>query len=204
MVALEESTMSLQKLTLEIDGVEVEQDSPAIFEWQDRSNGFRRLLVSVPVDKPDLLQRLSEALPPPYYVLYILHTPRGEGEPGRYQSTELTRPELDAFLARLQTYFAGDARHDLWVYSPESRRTLIWDRHNLMFVEGEPFEDIINILLSLGFSEHLLTPIETHCHHYRAAFDKDAVAVLEAFDWLQTPLRPEDEQILAELAPSED
>jgi hypothetical protein len=33
-----------------------------------------------------------------------------------------------------------------------------------------------------------------HEHHYRAAFDGDAKALLEAFDWYRTPLRPEDEQ----------
>lgn len=182
------------KLTLAIDGVETEQSSTATFEREIMSTGMERLLISVPPQYSDLLRRLAEILPPPYYVLYVLHTPRGEGDPGRYQSTELTWPDLSDFLVRYSRYLAGDARHDLWVHSPETKQTLIWTRHNQIFAEGQPLDRIATLLISLGFKEGEVEPIPTHIHHYRSEFDEDAAAVLAYFDWYRTPLRPEDEQ----------
>jgi len=186
--------MPVHKLTLDVGGTEVDQASPATFQRQVTASGTERLLISVPPDRPDLFLRLAEVLPPPYFVLYVLHTPRGEGEPGRYQSTELTLDELRDFLVQYQSYVAGDARHDVWVYSPNSKRTLIWDRHNQIFAEGNPLADIAATLAGLGFSEGAIAPISDHYHHYRPEFDGEAASVLHAFDWYRTPLRPEDEQ----------
>jgi hypothetical protein len=181
------------KLTL-VDGVEVEQSSAATFERQTTNSGQQRLLISVPPEQSNLFWKLARILPPPYFALYILHTPRGEGEPGRYQSTELSWSDLDNFLLRYADYFAGDARHDIWVYSPETKRTLIWTRHNQIFAEGQPLADIAAELVGLGFHEDKIDPIRDHIHHYRPEFDEDAAGVLDFFDWYRTPLRPEDEQ----------
>ena len=68
-----------QKLSLEVDGKEVAQASPATFERQTMSSGGERLLISVPFDQPDLLRTLFKELPPPYYVLYMSFTRRGRG-----------------------------------------------------------------------------------------------------------------------------
>jgi hypothetical protein len=57
---------------------------------------------------------LAELLPPPFYVLYILHTPRGEGEAGRYQSNERSLDELSGLLSKYSSFFSSDGRHDLW------------------------------------------------------------------------------------------
>jgi hypothetical protein len=186
--------MPMHKLTLEMGGTEVDQASPATFQRQVTISGKERLLISVPPDQPSLFLHLAEILPPPYFVLYVLHTPRGEGEPGRYQSTELSWEELRSFLIQYQSYFAGDARHDVWVYSPTSGRTLIWDRHNQIFAEGHPLDDIMETLVGIGFKEDAIGPISDHYHHYRPEFDEEASSVLHAFDWRRTPLRPEDEQ----------
>lgn len=182
------------KMTLELNGDEVDQSPALVFEKQVMKTGARRVVVFVPSGHSDLLQRLSVLLPEPFYVLYVLHTPRGEGEPGRYQSTELTREELDRFLIQYRSFFAGDARHDLWVYSPSSGRTLIWDRHNMLFAEGYPLDDVIDALGEQGFKEGVLQPLANHFHHYRPECDGDAANLLTEFDWHRTPLRPEDEQ----------
>ena len=81
----------MRKLTLELNGKEIDQSPPFTFEQQRTKTGTRRVAALVPNEQADLLQRLSALLPEPFYVLYVLHTPRGEGEPGRYQSTELSR-----------------------------------------------------------------------------------------------------------------
>jgi len=186
--------VAVHKLTLEVDGREVKQASPAMFHRQITASGAERLVISVPPDQPDLFLHLASVLSPPYFALYVLHTPRGEGEPGRYQSTELSLEELQGFLNRYQSYFASDARHDLWVYAPESRRTIIWDRHNQIFAEGQPLDDIVATLFGRGFKEGVIDPIPAHFHHYRPEFDGDAKSLLHAFDWYRTALRPEDEQ----------
>ena len=184
----------LHKVTLDVNGVEIEQVPPAVFERRPTSTGTERLLLDVPDEHTDLILRLTELLPPPYYVLYVLHTPRGESEPGRYQSTELSLDQTKTFLIKYESYFAGDARHDLWVYSPTSSQTLVWDRHNRLFAEGQPLAVVVDALVHLGFAEGTVQPLGNHYHHYRPEFDNEAAGVLDEFDWLRTPLRNEDEQ----------
>jgi len=91
------------------------------------SAGTPKIVLSVPDGQSDLFGRLAELLPPPFFVLYVLHTPRGEGEAGRYQSTELTLCEPSDLLRRYASFFASDGRHDSWVHSPGPNRTLVWD-----------------------------------------------------------------------------
>lgn len=184
----------MRKLTIEIDGEELEQSPRAVFEHQIMRSGTPRVVTYVPNDKADLLRRLSVLLPEPFYVLYILHTSRGQGELGRYQSAELSRAELDQFLVKYEPFFADDARHDVWVYSPSSGRTLIWDRHNLLFAEGEPLDDVITSLVAQGFEAGSVEPLDCHFHHYRQEYDEAASSLLAELDWYRTPLRPEDEQ----------
>ncbi|MGY3453362.1 hypothetical protein [Bradyrhizobium sp. USDA 4353] len=184
----------MKKLSLLVDGAELAQSSPAVFEQRRMSTGAERIVLSVPDDHADLLHRLTALLPPPFFLLYILHTPRGEAEPGRYQSPELSRDALDDILRTYVSFFCCDGRHDLWVHSPQSRQTLIWDRHNLLFAEGEPLAPVRDALLKSGFSEASLEPLGAHAHHYREEYDAAASRLLGEFDWHRTPLRPEDEQ----------
>ncbi|MES1180009.1 MAG: hypothetical protein ABUL43_02315 [Hyphomicrobium sp.] len=187
---------AVPKVTLSVDGAERGYAASLIFQTQVMSSGKQRILLSVPPEMPELFSRLVDRLQPPLYVLYVLHTPRGEGEPGRYQSTELSGDEVRSFLSRFSAYFAEDARHDIWVYSPATKRSIIWDRHNELFAEGEPFADIVAELNVLGFKEGIVDRIASHdhIHHYRPELDADAAAVVGAYDWYRTPLRPEDAQ----------
>lgn len=184
----------LHKLTLEVAGIEVDQAPPPVFETGTTSTGIDRLMLDVPDEHTNLLCQLAELLPPPYYVLYVLHTPRGEGEPGRYQSQELSLAQVRDFLGKYSSFFSGDGRHDLWVYSPTSSQTLVWDRHNRLFVEGAPLNVFVVALVRLGFREGKLEPIGNHYHHYRPEFDNHAAGVLKELDWYRTPLREDDEQ----------
>lgn len=184
----------MQKLTLLVDGAEREQSSPAIFETRKMSTGAPQIVLSVPNEQTDLLCQLTALLSPPYFALYILHTPRGEAEPGRYQSPELSRQELTYLLRTYAVFWSSDARHDLWVHSPASHATLVWDRHNLLFAEGHALDDVREALLQSGFREGQLERLGAHTHHYRAEFDAEAASLLKEFDWHRTPLRPEDVQ----------
>jgi len=171
----------------------IEHSHPPVYQLDTMDNGGQRLRSGVPGGDPVVFGKLSACLEPPLFLLYVLHTPRGEGEPGRYQSTEIDHAALNAFLTRFEAYLANDARFDLWAYSPAARATVVWDRHNTIFAYGNGacFEATLR---ALGFTAGELPLLGEHMHHYRAEYDADARAILEAFDWHRTDLRPQDEQ----------
>lgn len=166
---------------------------PRTFMTEITNNGSSRLVVGVPDGDSSIFAKLVDCLEPPCFLLYILHTPRGEGEPGRYQSPSINFDELHSFLDRFSDFFVADARYDLWAYSPSEKATVVWDRHNLIYAYG-PIEQFCSTLKSLGFDSGTPGISFPHQHHYREEFDFDAKELLSTFEWSYTPLRPEDEQ----------
>ncbi len=57
-------------------------------------------MATAPGSDPLVFQALAGRLTPPFLLLYVLHMPRGTGEPGRYQSPEIDAAALRAFLHR--------------------------------------------------------------------------------------------------------
>lgn len=164
-----------------------------IFTTETTSAETQRLVAGVPGGDVSVMLKLIECLTPPFLVLYVLHTPRGEGDPGRYQSPPIEPGELQTFISRFSSYFAGDARFDIWIHSSTAKGTLIWDRHNLIYGYG-PIERFNRSLSGIGFSEGKPNVPEPHMHHYRQELDAEATAMLSAFSWQYSPLHPEDEQ----------
>jgi hypothetical protein len=187
---------AFRKIALDVEGVETEAPSSAVFERQLMASGKPRLVIAASPGTPEVFRELVRRLPAPLFLLYVLHTPRGEGDVGRYQSPELDSQQVDDFLADFTPYLAGDARHDTWAHSASDGRTLNWDRHDLIYAEGEPLEDTAAILAAMGYEigAVLSAGAVPHVHYYRPEFDADAAAVLARFDWDRTDLRPEDEQ----------
>ncbi len=185
-----------RKLTLDIDGVETAAPTSALFEWQQMTSGKARLLITAPPDQPGLFRALCDCLASPLFMLYVLHTPRSEARAGRYQSPQLDNNQVADVLAAFQPYLAGDGRHDTWVHSTGYGRTLIWDRHDLIYAEGEPLNDIVAVLEARGFADGSAPRLGAapHIHYYRAEFDADAAALQARYAWSRTDLRPEDEQ----------
>ena len=124
------------KLSRFAQAEEVAHSYPPTYAFERMANGADRLVAAVPGGDAEVLSRLASCLAGPYGVLYLLHTPRTNARPGRYQSPALSKQQLSAFLERFADYLGGDARHDLWVHSPEERGTLVWDRHDLIFAYG--------------------------------------------------------------------
>ncbi len=186
----------LRKLTLDADGVETVVSFPAVFECGLMTNGAPRLLITVPDERPSVFRELVSLLTAPIFLLYILHSPRGEGAAGRYQSPPLDVSEVDDFLTAFAPFLAGDGRHDLWAHSAGDGRTFVWDRHDIIYAEGEPLDEVEAKLKSMGFTSGAVPRLGagSHIHHYRTEFDADAAAVLARFDWIRTDLRPQDEQ----------
>jgi hypothetical protein len=179
----------MYKLSHQVDGEWIEFVHPFVYEIKGH------LAAGVPSGDSLVFQRMMECLEPPYFLLYVLHTPRGEAEPGRYQSPEVSREEVGAFLVRFSSYLKADARFDLWVHSPKDNGTVVWDRHNQLYAYG-PTDRYAEALTSMGFqSGEVAAPIPIpHTHHYRVEFDEQARQVIAAMPWKHSPLRPEDEQ----------
>jgi hypothetical protein len=188
-----DNTLDLMyKLSHLIDGRWVEHSSSAVYSI-DAIGAVPCLKAGVPSGDPAVFEQLVLVMEAPYFVLYVLHTPRGEGEAGRYQSPELSALELRAFIERFSAYLSSDARFDIWAHSPAERATVVWDRHNELFAYG-PLERFAAKLRGLGFEEGPLEGSIPHQHHYRVEFDQDAAALLNHWSWSYSPLRPEDEQ----------
>jgi hypothetical protein len=183
----------MHKLSHLRDGQWVAHSFRPSYTLPEESAHTQCLRSAVPSGDSVVFERLVATLQAPYILLYVLHTPRGEGEPGRYQSPELSRNELDAFISQFGAYLSADARFDLWAYSPKEQATVVWDRHNQLFAYG-PVERFVSELRVLGFEEGEVEVPVPHQHHYRPECDALAKALLGAQPWSFSPLRPEDEQ----------
>lgn len=178
----------MHKLSMLVDG-----------EWRPAELALRfqrqqgRIRATLPLHATPLIQDLIEVLPAPYFVLYILHTPRGEADAGRYQSPALDSAQLHEFLSRFSEYLSGDGRFDIWVHSPEEQATLVWDRHNIMFVYG-PLDKFIPVLDGAGYEEGFDQLPAPHSPHYRPEFDALAAELIQSMNWRQSDLQPDDEQ----------
>ena len=155
--------------------------------------GAERLCGWIPSGDPAVFSALVQTLAPPYLLLYILHTPRGEAEAGRYQSEELSRQQLADLIERHAPFLASDARFDLWGHSMADDATVVWDRHNQLYCYGS-LDRQAKALRACGFSEKQPPAIGAHRHFYRADMDALASSFLSACSWRHSPLRPEDEQ----------
>ena len=153
-----------------------------------------RLRFTLPRSLPGLVHELCGHLTAPFQLLYVLHTSRGEGQLGRYQSPELSRPELDQFFLRFGDLLAADGRHDLWIRSAASGDMIVWDRRNDVYVYGA--HSVVELLAAHGFEEGPLEPLGLHQLHYRAEFDGAARDLLATFRWTRTGLQPDDEQFV--------
>src|SRR6185503_15808462 len=171
----------------------VEHSHPAIYQLPESAEEAQRLVAGVPGGNPEIFLRLACCLQPPYFLLYVLHTPRGEGQAGRYQSPKVSLAELKEFVSEFKTFLAQDARFDLWVHSPAEQATVVWDRHNQIFAYG-PLARFESELRALGFSRGSPEVPVPHEHHYRGELDPFAERILKALKWSHSPLQPEDEQ----------
>jgi hypothetical protein len=171
----------------------LEHSYAPVFAESSMGSEGKRIVAGVPDGDVRPYERLVLTMEAPYVLLYILHTPRGEGEGGRYESPELTVAQLRSFVARFGAYLSSDSRFDIWAYSPSEQATVVWDRHNQLFAYGH-IEKFVYQLQALGFHTGQAEVPVPHQHHFRREFDAHASELLAAFEWAQSPLRPEDEQ----------
>lgn len=159
---------------------------------REQTTGPERLQVGIPPASADPVRVLLALMPEPFFLLYVLHTPRG-AEPGRYQSPELSRAQVEAFLDEFGEFLTRDARHDLCIHSPTANATLVWDRHDVLYAYG-PLASFSSALECAGYTPGVPSIPCPHRHLYHSTFDPQQHALLNAFDWYRSELRPEDEQ----------
>ena len=182
----------MHKLLYEVEGSYREHSFPAVFS-ELTAGTVPRIHAGLPAGGLEPFEVLVSQLEAPLVILYVLHTPRGEAPAGRYQSRDFSHFELTSLLERFTAFLCSDSRFDLWVYSPSQRATVVLDRHNQMFAYG-PLASFSSALRAIGYEQGIISVDFPHVHQYMPEFDGDAAELLSRLDWIQTDLRPEDEQ----------
>lgn len=154
--------------------------------------GARRVLAGIPGGDAIPFLRLVNCLAPPYFVLYVLHTPRCEGEAGRYQIPPLSQQQFWEFVQRFGTYLSSDGRFDIWAHSPAAQATVVWNQHNQLFAYG-PIDKYCAELNVLGFTPGEARIPSPHQHHYQPGLDADAREILKFLAWSYSSLQPGDD-----------
>ncbi|MDX9755072.1 MAG: hypothetical protein RBU29_13995 [bacterium] len=176
------------------NGVEwAEISNPPIYTYTHFSEDLSRIECTVPQGGAAIVEQLIQYMASPYFLLYVLHSPQGEAQPGRYQSPQLDFDEIHRFMTRFDSFLATDARFDLWIHSPAQNATLVWDRHNILYLYG-PLDGIEAKLKQCGYTEGELEIPSPHAHNYWPEWKQDAKEILNWFEWYHTPLHPDDEQ----------
>jgi len=174
------------------------EEIPETFQYgnlfvREDVGGRARLRVGLNEAQDICLRRLASTLSGPFQLLYVLHTTRTGAELGRYESPELTSPDVEEFLNEFGRFFCEDSRHDLWARSHDDDATLVLDRHNLIYVYG-PLDEFEAALQSLGARKGEPAVLGAHVHYYHPAWDEAERRVLQSFEWDIKPLRPSDVQ----------
>src|SRR5262245_43954748 len=160
------------------------------FHW---SEGTECLLVAPETDPLQLLLQLARSISQDFYLLWVLHTPRGGSNAGRYQSPLLPLAEVAAFLHEHRELLAEDGRQDLWLHSPKPVATLVWDRHEVLYLYG-PLSGFETQLLHAGLRHGESAIPAPHAHNYHPELDENERALAAALEWKISPLRARDEQ----------
>jgi hypothetical protein len=176
------------------DGVWQEHSYPPNFMVQATTGGARVLATS-PGGDPLVFETLASELAPPLLILHLLHTPRGEGEAGRYHSEDMSQQDVREFICQFGEFLKADGRCDLWIHSPTDQAAMVWDRHNLVHAYGR-LDRYCEQLRGLGFGtgQPSIPHPHPHMHHYRNECDERARALLASREWHFSPLQSGNEQ----------
>ena len=167
---------------------------PSLFFRESLNGGGERLVLGRPDSAyVELLLDLARTLPEPFRLLYVLVVPRdGSANAGRYQCpAELSYEELAGFLNDYHEFFECDGRHHLWIANPDFGN-LVFDRHNVVYAYGDltRFEEVAE---AHKMSKEQFAIPGPHWHAYHAEYDAMEHRLLKRWDWIHSPLRPQDE-----------
>ncbi|MCZ1265967.1 hypothetical protein ACIOBL_17980 [Paenibacillus taichungensis] len=141
----------------------------------------------------DTLIDLVRAMEEPYFILYILNVSRTDQEIARYQSHDLALLDIESFFLEFGDFIENDSRHDIWIHSPSTNSTVVYDKDNSIYIYGD-IGKYQELLISKKFSnqiEPIYLPVP-HSHQYNSEFDQQEIDILNFTKWYKSPLRPED------------
>ena len=158
-----------------------------------RTTGPDRITVGPSTDHVDLLLELANCWPGPYYLLYVLLTPRdGLNRSGRYQSEQLlSMDQIRDVCETYRDYLQGDGRHNVWIGSPRGKGLVIYDHHELIYGYG-PIQEYINVVTSRGLVKGTPVIPSPHTHNYHPAFDNEERKIMQ-LGWIYSPLQNGDD-----------
>ena len=158
----------------------------------EQNSSYERIVLGLTKSHIDIILDLIDVYKGPFYILYVLHTPRTCDE-GRYQSGALTYGEVSTLLNCYKDFFENDARHDIWVYSPETNTTIVYDRHNLIYLYS--FTEMhLQVILRNGLKKAPVNIPSPHMHCYNSEYDNFESRLLNEYQWRRMPLHEEDRQ----------
>lgn len=159
----------------------------------EQKSSYERIIIGLERNQIDIVLDLAAVLNGPLYILYILHTPSTDNEPGRYQSKALAYDGVRTLLNRFKKFFENDARHDIWIHSSETNTTIVYDRHNLIYLYGFSDEHVFIIEKKGLHKESFITPCH-HVHRYNSEYDIFESQLINEYQWIRTSLHEEDRQ----------
>jgi len=161
----------------------------------EETSGPSRLAIAPAENQVKVLLRLMEAMPEPFWVLYVLAVSRTGNQLGRYQSAEpKSREAIELFLREFAQFFENDGRHHIWISSELGPELLVYDRHNKIYAYG-PLEEFSETLSEIGLTPASSIEIPSpHMHRYNQAHDEDESRLMNYWEWFRTPLLDSDDQ----------
>lgn len=134
----------------------------------------------------DLILKLTDNMPEPFGILYVLIVPR-KATPGRYQMRGyIDRLSLVSYLNRYREYFEGDGRHDIWVKSGDDS-LVVYDRHEVLYLYGD-LDRFCGVLDNLEYRSKVFRVDFAHIHHYNEEFDNDQFSIVDSDDYIHFEL----------------
>lgn len=159
----------------------------------EQSSNYKRIVVGLAQNHIDTIRDLIAVLNGSFYMLYVLHTPRTGNEPGRYQSEVLTYDEISTILNHFKSFFENDSRHDVWLHSPITNTTIVYDRHNLIYLYDFT-DERVHIIEKRGLKKELVNIPYPHVHCYNPECDSFESKLINEYKWIRTSLQDEDKQ----------
>ncbi len=166
---------------------------PNVYErvwWQEETTGPSRIVAAVSDDQIGTIFKLAQCAAEPFLLLWVLHTPRGGSERGRYQSPPLTLNESELLLFKYRELFEQDGRSDIWIHAQTPDVTLVLDQHDLVYAYG-PTQAFVSRLS--GFRPGRTSIPFPHAHNYHAQFDGLERMFVAELEWHVSQLEREDD-----------
>lgn len=136
----------------------------------EKCSGMERIVMGLSKNHVDTVLELAVPFIEPFTMLYVLHTSHTGQEHGRYQSMAMSYNEVQALFTSCKDFFQNDSRHDIWLHSPQSNATIVYDRHNFIYLYGFADEQL-NSIKRRGLEKKEFTIPYPHVHCYHAEYD---------------------------------